>query len=544
MKKLFLCVFCLALLFYFACWRLPKSTPVTLPQLPTHSTTLLLPLDSRPVCTSLPTELGKLSGTRVILPPIGFLDNYQKPADRQKLYLWLSDNLPAADNAIISADLLIHGGLINSRLPYGSESDGQNFIAALSQLNKSYPDKSISSFAIVPRLLVSDHLLPDRWYQWHLMRYATLRDMTETFGDPYLTAEQEKLAAKIPPEILQKYLNLYKNNDSFNRNFVQLADAGIATVIGQDDGSSFGLPNRNLTHAQMYGAHTQNSYTTYGADELAAVLIAREFLRQENAAPKIYLHYADPSMEFMYMPFMAASVGQTLRDKARLLGVQLVEQPADADIIVYVNCGSDKFKPGKSQAQELAQLIGSGKHIALIDLSANFSEDELLMPQLLHCDVPVNRLASYAGWNTFSNSAGTTLAQAVIFQVRASKLSGDELAALHTDNLQFIITRLLDDYVYQKLYHSQLRSILTQHDYDADNLSAAGQNMARLLTQQFINRKAAELLHYNLGRTPFYTADGKAYYLRSIDADVYLPWNRVFEVGMEVKTGVGVEDRK
>ena len=544
MKKLFLCVLCLALLFYFACWRLPESMPVALPKLPMHSTTLLLPLDSRPVCTSLPIEIGKLAGTRVILPPIGFLDNYQKPADRQKLYLWLRDNLPAADNAIISADLLIHGGLINSRLPYGTEKDGQNFIAALSQLNKSYPEKNISSFAIVPRLLVSDHLLPDRWYQWHLMRYATLRDMTETFGDPYLTAEQEKLAAKIPPEILQKYLNLYKNNDNFNRSFVQLADAGITTVIGQDDGSSFGLPNRNLTHAQMYGAHTPNSYTTYGADELAAVLIAREFLKQENAAPKIYLHYAAPAMEFMYMPFMAASVGQTLRDKSRLLGAQLVKQSDDADIIVYVNCGSDSFKPGKAQAQELAQLIGSGKHVALIDLAANFNEDELLMPQLLHYNVPVNRLTAYAGWNTFSNSAGTALAQAVIFQVRSSKLSGDELAALHADNLHFIVTRLLDDYVYQKLYHSQLRNILAQHDYDADNLNAAGQTMAQLLTQQFINRKAAELLHYNLGRTPFYTVDGKAYYLRSIDADVYLPWSRVFEVGMEVNTSVGIDYKK
>lgn len=539
-KKLLAFISGLALLFYFACWRLPDSRPVDLPSLPCGSTTLLAPLDSRPVCTSLPVEIGRLAGTRVILPPIGFLDNYQKPADREKLYLWLGDNMAGADNAIISADLFIHGGLLNSRLQHGSESDGEKLISALRGLQKNYPEKNISSFAIVPRLLVSDHLLPDRWYQWHLMRYATLRDMAETFGDPYLTAQQQRLAAQIPHEILQKYLNLYKANDAFNRSFVQLADVGVTTVIGQDDGSSFGLPNRNLTYAQMYGAHQSSSYATYGADELAAVLIARNYLQQQKYTPKIYLRYAAAGMEFMYMPFMAASVGQTLRDKARLAGAQLVENAAAADIILYVNCGSDSFKPGRQQALELAELLSSGRHIALIDLAADFTEDELVIPQLLRYDAPINKLAAYAGWNTFSNSAGTALAQAVIFAGRSRTVQGDELAALHADNLHFTVTRLLDDYVYQKLYHAQLRSALAKYAYDADNLSTAGQGMAQMLTQQFINRKAAELLHYNLGRTSFYNADGKAYYLRSIAVSVYFPWNRVFEVGLNVKTETGV----
>lgn len=541
MKKLFACVIGLALLFYFVCWRLPSTQPALLTSLPCHTTALLAPLDSRPVCTSLPQALGTLAGTRVILPPIGFLDNYQKPADRQKLYLWLGDNISKADAVIISADLLIHGGLTNSRQQYGSGADEKQFMEVMGRLRQEYPAKNISAFSIVPRLLVSDHLLPDSWYQWHLMRYATLRDMTETFGDLYLTRQQEKLAAQIPPEILQKYLNLYKTNDDFNRSFVQLAANNITTVVGQDDGSSFGLPNRNLTHAQMYGAHFENSYTTYGADELAAVLIARNYLQSMRRTPKIYLQYAADGMEFMYMPFMAASVGQTLRDKVQLLGAQVVQRAADADIIIYVNCGSDSFKPGKKQADELAQLIDSGKSVALIDLAADFTEDELLMPRLLDRGAPLNRLTAYAGWNTFSNSAGTALAQAVIVHVRSGKLNSDELAALRAANMRFIVTRLLDDYAYQKLYHHQLRSTLKQHDYDPDNLSAAGQGMAQMLTQQFINRKAAELLHYNLGRTPFYTADGKDYYLRSIDTGVYFPWNRVFEVGLDVKTEVGVK---
>lgn len=538
MKKFLSFLLFSVLLFYFACWRLPDAQPVSLAPLPQSSTTLLLPLDSRPVCTKMPEQLGQLAGTTVILPPIGFLDNYRQPADREKLYLWLQDNLAEKDNAIISSDLLINGGLINSRLPLGKAEDQRRFLAEMLRLQTSHPDLQFSVFSIIPRLLVSDHMLPDRWYQWHLMQYARIKDMTETFGDPQLTLDLLTIESKIPPEILKKYTALYSNNDNFNKYLLTLPLSNICTVIGQDDGASFGLPNRNTNHARMY-AQTADSHITYGADEIACVLIARNYLQQQHYTPAIYLQYAAPHMEFIYMPFMAASVGQTLRDKIALAGAQLTENKAKADIILYVNCGSEDFQPRQKQAQELQQLLANYRHVALIDLSANYTESELLMPELLQHNVPVNKLSAYAGWNTFSNSAGTAIAQAVIFAGRCRQLAQEELPSLYAANLSFTAERLLDDYVYQKLYCPQLKQALYMRNYDAYDLSPEGQHLAQMLTQQYMNRKTAELLHYNLGRTPFYSTPKQDFYLTDLAVSVYLPWNRVFEIGLDVTPAFG-----
>ncbi len=538
MKKFLFFLLFSVLLFYFACWRLPAAQPVNLPTLPPSSTTLLLPLDSRPVCTVMPQQLGHLAGTKVILPPIGFLDNYRRPADREKLYRWLQDNLADKDNAIISSDLLIHGGLINSRLPLGKAQEQRRFLSEMLRLQAKYPDVSYSVFSIIPRLLVSDHLLPDRWYQWHLMQYARLKDMTETFGDPQLTLDLLKIESKIPQDILKKYISLYSNNDNFNKYLLTLPLHDICTVIGQDDGSSFGLPNRNTNHARMYTA-SRAGHITYGADEIACVLIARNYLQAQHYVPAICLQYAAPEMEFIYMPFMAASVGETLRDKIALAGAKLTEDKQQADIVLYINCGNDAFQPQKKQAQELQQLLNDYKHVALIDLSANYIEDELLMPKLLQYNVPVNKLSAYAGWNTFSNSAGTVIAQAVIFAGRCRQLSPEQLPALYAANLTFTAERLLDDYIYQKLFCSQLKQALEMRGYDAYDLTPDGQHLAQELTRQYLNRKTAELLHYNLGRTPFYSTQEQDFYLTDLSVSVYLPWNRVFEIGLDVTPAFG-----
>lgn len=160
---------------------------------------LLLPLDSRPPCTTLAQDLGRLASIDVIVPPNELLDNYHNPADRTKLTAWLSQNIQNYPAAVISGDLLIHGGLLGSRLPLGTAADEQNFLTTLNNL----PAGDITIFSIIPRLLVSDNLLPDAWYQWHLMRYSTLRDIVEQFGDYPSTRKLEEIKARIPAEILQ-----------------------------------------------------------------------------------------------------------------------------------------------------------------------------------------------------------------------------------------------------------------------------------------------------------------------------------------------------
>ena len=537
---LLLCILLIGLGSLAFCFSLPSTKKISFKPLPTNNTILLLPLDSRPVCCSLPQQLGALAGIDVILPSKDLLDNYQIPADRKKLYFWLEKNLPQHSEAILSADLLIHGGLLHSRIPLGKEEDYSRFLQLLQNTAKLQPHSHLSSFAIVPRLLVSDQLLPDRWYQWHLRRYAELRDMTDTFNDPYLTQEQEEIAAKIPPEILAKYLQRYRDNDQFNRYFFAASKNNLLTIIGQDDGSSFGMPNRNMSHARSYAQGQQQTALTYGADEIAALLVARSYLRQTSYSPKVYLHYAVPENEFMYMPFMPASNGETLRDKIHLLGAQEVASPAEADIILYISCGFDAYHPGSGQAEELRLLLDTYPHVALLDLTANFSVEELLVPQLLLAGVPINKLAAYAGWNTFSNSAGTVLAQAAIFTGQCKNLDEQYLPQLYAANLDFILTRLADDFLYQKVCHATLRKTITKHGYNPDYMEGNGLGYGQALAQDYLGLGATLLLHNNLGKTPFYTTTQKEYYLQDLKLRPRYPWRRVFEIDPRLESTYGV----
>lgn len=290
MKK-YLWIFLTALcsyIFYF--FSLPPSTPYTPPPLPVQEQLLLVPLDSRPPCTLIAQDLGRLASIDVILPPKELLDNYRTPANREKLSSWLSHNAGNCP-AVISGDLLIHGGLLASRLPHGTVNDEQNFFKLLQAMPSG---KDITVFSIIPRLLVSDNLLPDAWYQWHLMRYSTLRDIVEQFGDYHSTAQLEEIKNKIPQEILQKYNVLYSTNDSFNKQLAALCAAKNYTlVIGQDDAQPFGLPNRNRTHAEAYmrrAGLSSASTTTCGADEIAQMLIARRFCQINNYKPNFILN--------------------------------------------------------------------------------------------------------------------------------------------------------------------------------------------------------------------------------------------------------------
>ncbi|MCI7676237.1 MAG: DUF4127 family protein, partial [Phascolarctobacterium sp.] len=201
-----------------------------------------------------------------------------------------------------------------------------------------------------------------------------------------------------------------------------------------------------------------------------------------------------------------------------------------------------------------------GKQVALIDLSANFEAKEMLLPELLKQAVPVNKLAAYAGWNTFSNSSGTALAQSVIFVGRlreleqreaAQSFTGDAkqtkeqqaitekeksaaIASLYAANLNFTIERMLEDYYYQKRIHPELRPYLESFGTTPTNLEPEEKQQTEYRIQERLALYADLLFWRSLSRTPFYTDTHNSYYLADLTVGAKLPWNRIFEVDLNV----------
>lgn len=515
-----------------------------LPELPPpHLSLVLAPLDSRPVCGEMPQELGKLAGITVILPPKELLDNYKLPADTKKLFAWLKQSLPTADAGIISTDLFIHGGLLHGRQNKLSEEEYTNALNILEQTLLPAAAKDVAVFSVIPRLLVSDELLPDRWYQYQLLRYSKFFDMAELFGDYLITEQLQDSIAKIPPPILTKYAKLYQSNYFLNQRLLERKLPHHTVCIGQDDGAPFGLPHRSAQQLETLIAASDKDklYLTYGADELASLLLTRFYLRTSRYRPKILLKYADTSVEFLHMPYMPASIGEVLRNQLTLLEIYEAASTADADIICYISCGNERYKPSLKQEEELRSLAATGKSLALLDLSENFSTEELLLPLLLQKNFPLTKLSSFSGWNTFSNSSGSLLSQAIIFSGQANRLPFEMLPTLYAENLRFTCKRILEDYFYQKVCHPELRETLLRAGSDPADL----EEQERLEVERELQGKIAweceKLLWQNLSREPFYTQGKTNYYLSDLRAGVYLPWNRIFEIGLQIYTETEVK---
>lgn len=555
MKKIFLIFITVLLLalYYTLNLSLPTTKEVHFPQNNIKENILLVPLDSRPVCSTMVQKLGRIVGLNVIVPPKELLDNYRHPANRKKLYEWLNNNISHYQKAIISADILLHGSLLQSRQTTVTPKEQQKFLQGLQKLRQENGmHTAIDIFSIIPRLLVSDELLPDRWYQFHLMRYSQLLDMTEINNDPYMTKELLEYQNKIPNNILAKYLALFKNNHQFNLALLEAArkqqsQVPFNIIIGQDDASPFGLPHRNALQLQKFMQHEKlqhHTSITYGADEIASLLLTRYYLQQQKWQPKVYLQFATPNTEFMHMPYMAVSTGAAIRNQLQFVGAAITDDYQAADVILYIHCGDEKHLPQKQQVQAISNILAQNKRLALVDLSANFNAEEMLLPYLLDEKVPVNHLCAYAGWNTFSNSSGTAIAQSLLFtgrlyELQKAKSEPQQIAALYAQNLQFTIERMVEDYYYQKKLHPQLRPYLESFGITPTDLMPDAKEQTEFSLQKKISLYSCYLLHSNLGRTPFYEDKHNAYYLRDLAIGVRLPWNRIFEVSLDVHTHTG-----
>lgn len=548
-KKLCLCLIAFSLLAIAIIFenKPPKLNSVTLPPLAVEQTTVLLPLDGRPPCTKFVSDLGLLASVKIILPPNDLLGNYTEPAQRNVLANWLNSNIKNADSAIISSDLLIHGGLVGSRIPVGTFDDENIFLKHLETLRKNNFDKGLYVYSIIPRLLIADQLVPDSWWQWHLMRWAALQDIQDTFGDPLSFKELQRFVDEIPPEIIDKYTALYRNNSNFNHRLLDAATKNKIDmlIIGQDDGQPFGLPNLNRNRALFYLEHNNllNKYhTTRGADELSCLILAAERNRNWHYSPKIFVEYSSPRVADITMPFMSCSVGETVNEKIAIIGGNQVYDQAKADFILYVHCGNDETVNLEDKANNLKTLILGQTPVALVDLSANYDIKETIFPHLINNNTPLVRLAAFAGWNTVSNSVGTAVAQASIFTGQKERLSEKDMPSLYALNLQFNLDRFFDDWVYQKVMHYKLAKLLKIREMDPYALDYDTLKVSRFIKNEIQVYKTT-LFYDNLCRYPFYSNKTKDYYLASVDIDIKLPWERIFEVDMSTKVTFGTRTR-
>ena len=515
-------------------------------QFPTQAKRVaLLPLDSRPACTVMPQRLASIGNIELVIPPKDILDHYHRPANRQQLCEWLCAEAQKTDTMIVSADMLLHGSLLQSRKNELTDEDVTSMLDFLRTLKQEHPSLRLFVFHTIPRLLIADDEETEE-YQSDMLAYSTLQEEIHIFNQSDLLEDLTELEEEIPQEIRDRYHRLYDRNRKTNEALLALvADGTIEYLaIGQDDGHIFGLPNLVKEHLDRQVRRDtfllERVEIVRGADELAMLLVSR-IATEQSPSLSVYVAYGNEDMSGVVMPFMSQSVNTTVDEKLSSVNAHRASSPDEADCILYLYIGNDAndLESPCTSTDALRRFDSIGKPIALVDLSEHFRASETLFPTLLKEAFPIHRLIAYAGWNTASNAIGTAVAQATLYTVKMKQAqTTDEQLAIAQANLLFLNDRFLDDYYYMKLIQPHLKLRLSALLSDPYQLSMKSYYEANGWLNNAMQNQAALLSSTSSYQKPFYlplsTID-TPFIVSHLSVDANLPWERTFEANIVTK---------
>lgn len=533
---------------------------------------ILVPLDSRPPCQELVQANGRTAGIEVVVPPHELMDYYTLAGDTAGLRKWLQQELPRCDGAIISIDQLLYGGLLASRERTADKKEIEDLLAFLQQLHQENIGKTIYAFNILPRMqppaAIEGYQDRKNLLEWSRLQgmlvlgqwpedgtaadAESLEDTADEemtkFTDKQQVAEKiRELEADIPKEQLAQYRELYANNGYLNRQLALMAQQGTIKqlVLGQDDGEKYSLPNIEKRKLQEFFQHNhiseKQAVILHGADELALGMLAEMQLSQQKQNMSFYLDYNVPETEDQVMPYMAVSMGETVRERLRFTESQEVSDSQEADAVLFISCGdADNMDRRAEAARKIENYLAQGKMVALVDMSQHFQAQETLFPVLLKSKMPLNGLAAYSGWNTASNSIGTAIAQVQLYHATLANASAEEVPAVVYSNIVNLNNRFCEDYYYLKdvitLVNDRLHKAGYENVYDLD-LEHNYQWSLQML-RQAMGQSIGYLGHSQAMEREFtVTAAGRSFVftVRNLQGDMYFPWPRTFEVNMQTQ---------
>lgn len=532
----------LMIIYYLTNIQLPPASSVELKQ-NYYTKVILVPLDTRPPCQKMVVDAGKMAEIEIITPPAEIMDYYTRKGDSKAVQKWLLENIAQADGAIISVDQLLHGGLLASREAQTTDAERTELVNFLHKLRQKAGDKPIYAFNILPRITPTPTLESD---SKKIIKISRLIDEISIFQNVDDMKLVDELKEDIDENDLHIYLDLFKKNTAMNKDLIRLTQENTLTkfVIGQDDGEDFGVPNMEKRSLQNYlhALHvpTDKVMITKGADEVALSLLANFVQAKTQYRPKVYVAYNDEKAVGTIMPFMAGSVGSTVREKLIMSEAVEVNSPDKAGLILYVFIGNDdNLNTRRKATLEIKKYLAQGKKVALVDLSKHFSAGETLFPQLLAENVPINELTCYAGWNTASNSIGTALANAVIYKAARPQFNTtNDILTLEYNRLTLLYNRILEDYYYLKEVIDVINTTLRLHGYKNVNDLDMEHNYLWMndLLQQNMNERAWSLWHSRAAQQPIHVQTPEGIYkltVRYVQAETFFPWPRTFEIYLQ-----------
>ena len=551
---------------------------------------VLLPLDDRPVNYDYPRMLAAVAGMQVKLPPREWLGNPWRDAQHENLVGWLKDTSPHADAVIIAIDTLAYGGLIPSRTRSDSFETVIPCLEILSEVKAANPNRPIYASSVIQRVSRANASEEERpyWAEYgsRMFRLSYLEHKTALNASSVdEIAEKDALLQDIPAEIYSDYMRIRTRNHKVNQYMLDFVKNGVVDylLLPQDDTADYGwniAEARQLQSLIRREGLTERAITYPGADEIGCLLLARHICARSGFAPKVFPRFSSSSSDSLITEYEDRPMLELLKAHLAPLDGIVADNQAEADFLLFINAPALKQGVGELQwaarfsKEELLQRIPialkpyaedlysdkyfqmtrqemqtprrspeefcraivnavrQGKQVALADVAFVNGSDLILGDQLVH-HPEIAWLTGYGGWNTAGNTLGTVVAQAVIYMVALKDGIQPEQRKAH---LEFLFLRFLDDYCYQALE----RSLCMLEDLPVYGLSPTETRLPDGDIARNIERKVAGRLEKQAKILEKVFQD--AGLLRAVRVfNIYLPWQRLFEIGCTVTADLQVE---
>ncbi|CAG7626404.1 hypothetical protein PAESOLCIP111_02826 [Paenibacillus solanacearum] len=496
-----------------------------------------VPLDERPCNDAFPALLAEGTDIHLVRPEAGLLGLKKRPAPVDGLWQWLLHEAADADGVILSLDMLLYGGIIPSRLHTQSAEACAERLEGLKRLKARNPRLTVFAFQLImrcPRYSSSDEE-PDYYEHWgkDIFRTGYIRHKLDAgVASEEERAELVEIGKRLPQPYLDDYLRRRAVNREVNRRALSFVLDGTIDfmIVPQDDSAPYGWTaiDQQMVRSRIQELNVElRAYMYPGADEAGCTLLARMANLLHRRVPAVYPRFSSLQGPFVTPLYEDRLLYESLKYHILAAGGMLAESAVDADLVLLVNT------PGQTMAEaEVQSAPNPGYHVQrnIVELAeyAHYALDRLGKPcavadvayangadlqlvKLLRQKGLLFRLAGYAGWNTSSNTMGTVLAQSMLCLIYGH-------TARHND---FLALRYTED----AGYCAYVRSKVTEGAVKELGLSYFGVDGTRGRVASIV---AAELSHF----VREHVDDGRH---RVVIEDCWLPWNRMFEVGLTVR---------
>ncbi|MFB9324544.1 DUF4127 family protein [Paenibacillus aurantiacus] len=462
---------------------------------------LYVPLDDRPVNLDDVITQGEAAGIRVVTPPARDVRNrmdteaaasgstllathspvFGKPKFIRQFIL---DHAADVDGFILSADMLVYGGLIGSRRlrdePAGVYPDydpaATHMLDVIRHIKQAYPHKPIFVLDTIMRMAANtfvegttlDIYNETRSFAQQPRKEAA--DLAGVLGSYDVKPDGSRFEATVTFDKTHYY---HARRHKLQTNVYileQLARSGYIDflAIGVDDSYIQGIQANEIALAERCidewlggtgGHNPERAILLPEADGLGHSLLARmaDRLHRRGRRTAYAIRYYGPHGSTIINAYEYMSLHDNLLRHIDIVGGQCETQTPDAEILVITSASQAAGAVSQLEAN------GLGRIPTLVIDCTGFVADKTVSEALLGTPY-TGMLLGYSSWNTYGNRIGLALGMAhARYAYLTTETRPSSLAAAVNAHGSLLFKRFLKDYFYKVLAIAEVRAYSNAH---------------------------------------------------------------------------------